>query len=194
MALILAVNPGSTQSATLARVARQLHGHELIGADSCAIAMKALDQRMPALVLLPSTASKGEAELLRRLAPSRVPSLRLPSPISVDPRALETLQAVVLEKVVLPSLMGRGRTQPALVPVSELPLHKGMVGWLAATRKVRDAMLIGVHGRTTPTAQIPLLRPRLVKNYFCDVYTMSDIRHCCRCQQFRGTLSKRWVF
>src|SRR5437868_13826141 len=88
MALILAVNPGSTQSATLARVARQLHGHELIGADSCAIAMKALDQRMPALVLLPSTASKGEAELLRRLAPSRVPSLRLPSPISVDPRAL----------------------------------------------------------------------------------------------------------
>ena len=88
MALILAVNPGSTQSATLARVARQLHGHELIGADSCAIALKALDQRMPALVLLPSTASKGEAELLQRLAPARVPSLRLPSPISVDPRAL----------------------------------------------------------------------------------------------------------
>lgn len=90
MALILAVNPGSTQSATLARVARQLHGHELIGADSCAVAMKALEQRMPALVLLPPTASKGEAELLRRLlaAPGGVPSLRLPSPTSVDPRAL----------------------------------------------------------------------------------------------------------
>jgi hypothetical protein len=88
MALILAVNPGSTQSATLARVARQLHGHELIGADSCAIAMKALDQRMPALVLLPSTASKGESELLQRLQPSGVPSLRLPPPTSVDPRAL----------------------------------------------------------------------------------------------------------
>jgi hypothetical protein len=88
MALILAVNPGSTQSATLARVARQLHGHELIGADSCAVAIKAIEQRMPALVLLPSTATKGEAELLQRLAPARVPSLRLPSPTSVDPRAL----------------------------------------------------------------------------------------------------------
>jgi hypothetical protein len=88
MALILAVNPGSTQSATLARVARQLHGHELIGADSCAIAMKALDQRMPAIVLLPSAASKGESELLQRLQPSGVPTLRLPPPTSVDPRAL----------------------------------------------------------------------------------------------------------
>jgi hypothetical protein len=105
MALILAVNPGSTQSATLARVARQLHGHELIGADSCAVAIKAIEQRMPALVLLPATATKGEAELLQRLAPSRVPSLRLPSPTSVDPRALaDEIRELLGERAAAPAV------------------------------------------------------------------------------------------
>jgi hypothetical protein len=104
MALILAVNPGSTQSATLARVARQLHGHELIGADSCAVAIKAIEQRMPALVLLPATATKGEAELLQRLAPARVPSLRLPSPTSVDPRALaDEIRELLGERTAAPA-------------------------------------------------------------------------------------------
>jgi hypothetical protein len=110
MALILAVNPGSTQSATLARVARQLHGHELIGADSCTVAMKAIDQRMPALVLLPPTATKGEAELLRRLAPARIPSLRLPSPTSVDPRALAD---------EIRELLGESPASPAARPIAE---------------------------------------------------------------------------
>jgi len=113
MALILAVNPASTQSATLARVARQLQGHELIGADSCAVAMKAVDQRMPALVLLPPTATKGEADLLRRLqsAPGGgVPSLRLPSPTSVDPRALAD---------EIRELLGESPAPPAARPVIE---------------------------------------------------------------------------
>ena len=47
MALILAVNPGGTQSGTLARVARELQEHELIGADSCAVALAALDDHKP---------------------------------------------------------------------------------------------------------------------------------------------------
>src|SRR3954466_9596966 len=90
MALILAVNPGGTQSAILARVAREIPAHELIGADSCAVALTAIAQRVPALVLLPPNPPKGEPELLKRLTavPGGVPTLKLPPPTSFDPRAL----------------------------------------------------------------------------------------------------------
>src|SRR5436189_2229902 len=91
MALILAVNPGGTQSGTLARVARELQEHELIGADSCAVAIEALDEHKPALVLLPAASPAGEPELLNRLrAATRggIPTMKLPPPTSVNPRAL----------------------------------------------------------------------------------------------------------
>ena len=91
MALILAINPGGTQSGTLARVARELQEHELIGADSCAVAIEALDEHKPALVLLPASSPAGEPELLIRLrtaARGGIPTMRLPPPTSVNPRAL----------------------------------------------------------------------------------------------------------
>src|SRR4051812_36201045 len=91
MALILAVNPGGTQSGTLARVARELPDDELIGADSCAVAITALNDHKPALVLLPASPPAGEKELLERLRTvvrGGVPTLRLPPPTSVNPKAI----------------------------------------------------------------------------------------------------------
>src|SRR3954470_7537328 len=90
MALILAVNPGGTQSAILARVAREIPAHELIGADSCAVELTAIAQRVPALVLLPPNPPKGEPDLLKRLLDigGGVPTLKLPPPTAFDPRAL----------------------------------------------------------------------------------------------------------
>ena len=54
MALILALNPGNRHSPTLSRLARELHGCELIGAESCAVAIKAIRERVPDVVLLPA--------------------------------------------------------------------------------------------------------------------------------------------
>src|SRR6187401_1652847 len=91
MALILAVNPGGTQSGTLARVARELQEHELIGADSCAVAIDALDDHKPVLVLLPAVSPTGEPQLLERLRTAvrgGIPTMKLPPPTSVNPRAL----------------------------------------------------------------------------------------------------------
>jgi hypothetical protein len=90
MALILAVNPGGTHNSTLARLARTLKGHELIGADSYAVAVKALSNRKPDLVLLPSTSAKGEGELLTRLnaIPGGVPAFRLPPVTQLNFEAL----------------------------------------------------------------------------------------------------------
>ena len=47
MALILAVNPGNRHSPTLARLARELRGCELMGAESCPVAIKAIKKRVP---------------------------------------------------------------------------------------------------------------------------------------------------
>jgi PEGA domain-containing protein len=153
MALILAVNPGSTQSATLARVARQLHGHELIGADSCAVAMKAIEQRMPALVLLPSTATKGERELLQRLqsAPGGVPSLRLPSPTSVDPRALaDEIRELLGERPVGPILevdldpYNTSRTsRPSQSSAHLVAAATAAIDWIRARRATWSAAPVG---------------------------------------------------
>ena len=135
MALILAVNPGSTQSATLARVARQLHGHELIGADSCAVAIKAIEQRMPGLVLLPSTATKGEAELLQRLAPARVPSLRLPSPTSVDPRALaDEIRELLGERAAAPAPRPMAEQRPPTTSIHLIMAATAAIDWIRTRR------------------------------------------------------------
>ena len=90
MALILAVNPAGTQSPTLSRLARELKGVDLIGAESYAVAIRALDQHTPDLVLLPGTAERGEGELGARLrsVPGVIPTLRLPPVVSVDFHAL----------------------------------------------------------------------------------------------------------
>jgi hypothetical protein len=54
VALILAVNPGNSHSPTLSRLARELKGSELIGAESCAVAITAIKGRVPDIVLLPA--------------------------------------------------------------------------------------------------------------------------------------------
>ena len=67
MALILAVNPGNRHSPTLARLARELRGCELMGAESCPVAIKAIKKRVPDVLLLPAVPAKGEADLMAHL-------------------------------------------------------------------------------------------------------------------------------
>jgi hypothetical protein len=90
LALILAINPGNVHSPTLARLGRELKGCELIGAESCAIAIRAIDERVPDLILLPASSPRGEQDLLSRLlkVPGGVPTLKLPPPAGADPLAL----------------------------------------------------------------------------------------------------------
>ena len=87
MALILAVNPGNRHSPTLARLARELPGCELIGAESAAVAIKAIKKRVPDLLLLPAATARGEADLLAHLRtiPGGVLTLKLPAVEKADP-------------------------------------------------------------------------------------------------------------
>lgn len=105
MGLILAVNPGGSHTSTLARLARTLKGHELVGADSYAVAVKAIGQRQPDLVLLPNTSTNGENELLSRLraVPGGVPAFRLPPVTQLDFEALAEDVRSILEGPPPPS-------------------------------------------------------------------------------------------
>ena len=87
MALILAVNPGNRHSPTLSRLARELRGCELIGAESCPVAIKAIKKRVPDVLLLPAVPASGEAELLAHLKsiPGGVLTLKMPPVESADP-------------------------------------------------------------------------------------------------------------
>src|SRR3954447_1225693 len=82
MALILAVDPEQRQHAALAYLARELDGHELLSAASCADALAALDRRSPALLLLPVLLPQAEeGELLSRLRDrtgTDIPALTIP--------------------------------------------------------------------------------------------------------------------
>src|SRR4029450_14030753 len=84
MAFILAINPAGSHSSTLTDVARELKGHEVVGAESNTVAVAAVRQRPPDLILLPSTPLTGEQDLLQALrwVPGGVRLLRLP-PASV---------------------------------------------------------------------------------------------------------------
>jgi hypothetical protein len=90
LALILAVNPGNSHSPTLSRLARELQGCELIGAESCAVAIKAIKERVPDVLLLPAKQARGEADLLAQLKriPGGVLTLKLPPVESADPAEL----------------------------------------------------------------------------------------------------------
>jgi CheY-like chemotaxis protein len=82
MALILAVDPDQRQHAALACLARELDGHELLSAASCADALAALDRRSPDLVLLPVLLPQAEeGDLLSRLRDQTgtdIPALTIP--------------------------------------------------------------------------------------------------------------------
>ena len=87
MALILALNPGNRHSPTLSRLARELRGCELMGAESCPVAIKAIKKRVPDVLLLPAASTPGEAELMTHLKtiPGGVLTLKLPPVESADP-------------------------------------------------------------------------------------------------------------
>ena len=87
MALILALNPGNSHSPTLSRLARELHGCELIGAESCIVAIKAIKERVPDVILLPAKPARGEADLLAHLktVPGGVLTLKLPPVETANP-------------------------------------------------------------------------------------------------------------
>ena len=87
MALILALNPGNSHSPTLSRLARELHGCELIGAESCVVAISAIKKRVPDIVLLPAREARGEADLIAHLesVPGGVLTLKLPPVESANP-------------------------------------------------------------------------------------------------------------
>jgi hypothetical protein len=112
VALILAVNPGGSQNAALERLARELRGHELIGADSCAVAISAIDSRAPDLVLLPALSEAERGPLLARLAtvPGGVRTLPLPQLSSDDVNIYDDLRMFadqIREQLASPPTMAR---------------------------------------------------------------------------------------
>ena len=90
MALILALNPANSHTPTLSRLARELKGCELIGADSSPTAITAIRNRVPDMVLLPAKQARGQADLMAHLEkiPGGVLTLQLPPVDSADPVAL----------------------------------------------------------------------------------------------------------
>ena len=90
MALILALNPGNSHSPTLSRLARELQGCELIGAESSPVAIRSIKERRPDVVLLPAKEARGEADLLAHLRtiPGGVLTLKLPPVDKADPAEL----------------------------------------------------------------------------------------------------------
>ena len=133
MALILAINPGNSHSPTLARLARELKGFELIGAESCAIAITAINERVPDIVLLPHRSARGEAELLARLraVPGGVPTLQLPPVASADPAALaKNIRTLLTAKANAPApAPKRIVASPHLIAAS-----KAAIAWIHARR------------------------------------------------------------
>ena len=144
MALILAINPGNSHSPTLARLARELQGCELIGADSCAVAITAINKRVPDLVLLPERRAKGEADLLARLRaiPGGVLTLKLPPVSSANPTALA--------KDIRTMLAGETTAQAPAPVRAPAPKVSGPSPHLVAAAK---AMIDWVHTRQAQWAE-----------------------------------------
>ena len=144
MALILAINPGNSHSPTLARLARELQGCELIGADSCAVAITAINKRVPDLVLLPERPARGEADLLARLRaiPGGVLTLKLPPVSSADP--------VAIAKDIRTMLAGETTAQAPAPVRAPAPKVSGPSPHLVAAAK---AMIDWMHTRQAQWAE-----------------------------------------
>ncbi len=144
MALILAINPGNSHSPTLARLARELQGCELIGADSCAVAIIAINKRVPDLVLLPERPAKGEPDLLARLRaiPGGVLTLKLPPVSSADP--------VAIAKDIRTMLAGETAAQAPAPVRAPAPKVSGPSPHLVAAAK---AMIDWIHTRQAQWAE-----------------------------------------
>ena len=118
MALILAVNPGNRHSPTLSRLARELRGCELMGAESCPVAIKAIQKRVPDVLLLPAVPANGEADLLAHLKsiPGGVLTLKLPPVESADP--------IDLARQIRELLTGVPAFTPPASPAVEAPQRR----------------------------------------------------------------------
>lgn len=133
MPLILAVNPAGLQSPTLARLARELKGYELIGAESYAVAIHALDQHGPDLVLLSGTDAKGEAELMARLGavPVLIPTLKLPPAAGLDFNALlADVKALLAPPAPMPAIVETGASPQLLAAAT------AAITWVRARRSL----------------------------------------------------------
>lgn len=133
MPLILAVNPAGIQSPTLARLARELKGCDLIGAESYAVAIQALDQHGPDLVLLSGTDAKGEAELMARLSavPVRIPTLKLPPAAGLDFNALlADVKALLAPPAHVPAIVETGASPQLLAAAT------AAIEWVRARRSL----------------------------------------------------------
>jgi hypothetical protein len=117
VALILAVNPGNSHSPTLSRLARELKGCELIGAESCAVAITAIKGRIPDVVLLPAKPPLGEAELMAHLkSVGGVLTLQLPPVSSADPVVLaRQIREMLTGVATIPNEPAAPMTSPHLL-------------------------------------------------------------------------------
>lgn len=140
MALILAINPEGRQTATLERLARELPGHELMGADSCAVAKTAIDRRLPDLVLLPPETEDGQAELVAHLrtVPGGIRTLTLRPPAADGQAPAEASRSFAnLIRQCLASGPGRTQLIAAGFAVANW-IRARRAGWIAAVP--REAM------------------------------------------------------
>ena len=144
MALILALNPGNSHSPTLSRLARELHGCELIGAESCVVAIKAIKERVPDVVLLPAKQARGEADLLAHLktVPGGVLTLKLPPVESADPLDLARQIREMLTGAPVPARrsdeLRRGKPRARRLPAGTSPhllaAAAAAIGWIRTRR------------------------------------------------------------
>jgi hypothetical protein len=118
MALILAVNPGNRHSPTLARLARELRGCELMGAESCLVAIQAIKKRVPDVLLLPALPANGEADLMAHVKsiPGGVLTLKMPPVESADP--------IDLARQIRELLTGVAAFSPPAPPTAETPQRR----------------------------------------------------------------------
>jgi hypothetical protein len=145
VALILALNPGNSHSPTLSRLARELHGCELIGAESCKVAINAIKERVPDVVLLPAKTARGEGDLIAHLKsiPGGVLTLKLPPVDTADPLELagRIRQMLTGAPVATPAATASvtGAIEPA-VPVATPPhliaAANATIKWMRTRRAV----------------------------------------------------------
>ena len=109
MALILAVDPEQRQHAALACLARELDGHELLSAASCADALAALDRRSPDLCSCRCCCPRPKRANCSRACATRagtdIPALTIPQlklPDAVAPPAPASTHPAWLNQILHP--------------------------------------------------------------------------------------------
>lgn len=167
MALILAVNPGNRHNPTLARLARELQGCEIIGAESCSVAIKAIRKRVPDVLLLPETPARGQADLIAHLKsiPGGVLTLTLPPVESADPGDLarqirELLTGVPAAPTTPAPMKAASAVPPALVPEDTSPhliaAATAAIAWARTRRAQWSELAVNEHLEQTSAPYEPI--------------------------------------